>query len=665
MLILRVKKILSHFLIQIRMVIENISKIRVAAFGCNRNTCFAALMLIWAAFSGIGVLTAQEVRPDSLGLIEKLVEKKDTLVKSGLPSPLMQTWMEIRDKPIDSVVLRNGNSRIIRELHSLFFNRALPKTLSPANNAIMAAMDGCIIRSIQFENVNLFAPSVLDTGHVSANWLERTVESVHKGTRKQVLERYLLFQPGDRLDVFIIAENERMLRELSFIMDAGFMAKRVPGSSDSVDLLLVTQDRIPLGIELEIASSSQVNLGVTHHNVLGRGHRITATSYWDVAHHPHLGYRLAYGMENVAGTYARGIADYIHKWNQETLAMGLSRDFRTSSFRNAGGMTFENTSAIRNIELMDTTLSDVSLSYNNIDFWAGHFLPLHKPGEGFFLTGRLNQFEISTGPATNEQYLHAFQDRTMLLFSTGFSHQGFRKDNLIHTFGRTEDVPYGYLIDFTAGVEWGEYKTRSYFAVGGSFGSYFNNGAYLSGQLGFGTFLNQNQTEQGTFSSRVQFFSALHRQQRFQYRNFVNLTYLDGIERYVGEYTTIADNEGITGLSDSYRLRGSKKLVLNFESVFFSPYALLGFRFAFFGGIDLALVAEENDRIEESHLYSGVSVGVRIRNDQLVFDTFVLRLGIYPGKPGDANASNLIIDGIPKERFAGFFPQKPTLVAFQ
>ncbi|MBN2813196.1 MAG: hypothetical protein JXQ80_03905 [Bacteroidales bacterium] len=658
-------RILSRFLIQIRMVIDNTSKWRVAAIGYNRTACFATLMLICTTYICTGTIIAQEVRRDSLDLIEQLVEKKDTLVKSDLPSPLVKTWLEIRDRPIDSVLLLNENSRIIRELHSLLFNRAVPKSLSPANNAIMASMDGCIIRNIEFENVNLFAPSVLDTGYVSAKNLERSVESVHKGTRNRVLERYLLFQPGDRLDVFVVAENERMLRELSFIMDAGFIAKRVPGSSDSVDLLLVTQDIIPLGIELEIVSSSQINLGISHHNVLGRGNRITATSYWDAAHHPHLGYRLAYGMENVAGTYARGSADYIHKWNQETLAMGLSRDFRTSSFRNAGGMNFENTSAIRNIELLDTTLSDVSLAYNTIDFWAGHFLPLHKPGDGFFLTGRLNQFEISTGPVTNEQYLYAFQDHTLLLFSTGFSHQGFRKDNLIHTFGRTEDVPYGYLVNFTAGVEWGEYKTRSYFAVGGSFGSYFNNGAHLSGQLGFGTFLNQNQTEQGTFSSRLQFFSTLHRQKRFQYRNFVKLTYLDGIERYQGEYTTIAGKEGITGLTDSYLLRGSKKLVLNFESVFFSPYKLLGFRFAFFGGIDLALVAGENDRIEESDLYSGVSVGVRVRNDQLVFDTFVLRLGIYPGKPGDANASNLIIDGIPKERFNGLFPQKPTLVPFQ
>ena len=50
----------------------------------------------------------------------------------------------------------------------------------------------------------------------------------------------------------------------------------------------------------------------------------------------------------------------------------------------------------------------------------------------------------------------------MFLVSAAFSRQKFYKTNLIYSYGQTEDIPYGLLINVTAGKEINEFKERIY-----------------------------------------------------------------------------------------------------------------------------------------------------------------------------------------------------------
>jgi hypothetical protein len=104
---------------------------------------------------------------------------------------------------------------------------------------------------------------------------------------------------------------------------------------------------------------------------------------------------------------------------------------------------------------------------------------------------------------------------------------------------------------------------------------------------------------------------------------------------------------------------------MNLESVIFSPYVVLGFRFAFFGGLDIGVVKKDGVQVSEAGLFSGINLGVRIRNDQLVFETFMIKFSFYPGKPKDGAAQYFMIDNVPRTRFNDFFPDKPAVVPFQ
>jgi hypothetical protein len=638
---------------------------------CGVLISYVKPVIVVVLLCGFQYLKAQTNQIDTLGIIEKIVEEQDTMVRSDVPSSLSRKWMLLQKNPFDSLLFHQNNTRFKKELYKLLMKNGSEKLTIKRSQAVynsLSAMDGKIIRQIEFDKVDIFAPSVTDTAYEPTSWFEKTLNSTHIDTRRKILKRYILLKPGKPLDVFLASENERMIRDLSFIMDARFVAIQIPGSSDSVDLLLLTQDMLPFGLNAEMIKSTIAELGISHQNILGYGHQFMATSYWDAKNIPHLGYRLSYGIANLAGTYTALKMEYTHKWNQESYIIDISRDFRSNIFRNAGGAMFENTALRKNIELLDTTLYDINLKYTNIDLWAGRMLQVKyhssRMSSGLFLTGRINQYANLDRPKTSDDYLYTCQDKTLLLFSTGFTHQGFKKDNLIYTFGRTEDVPFGYLFDIVSGFEWGQFKTRPYLSAGAAYGNYFRSAGYLFGQVRFGTYLHNDLMEQGAFRIQLRYFSNIHHYNRFQYRFFANFTYLLGINRSAGEFTGVENNGGISGLT-SQSMRGKNKMTLNVESVVFSPFVFLGFRFAFFGGIDLGLVISENSKTVDPRLFSGLSAGVRIRNDQLVFDTFVIKFEIYPGKPADGIARNFIVDNMPRLRLNDFFPYKPAIVNYQ
>ena len=101
---------------------------------------------------------------------------------------------------------------------------------------------------------------------------------------------------------------------------------------------------------------------------------------------------------------------------------------------------------------------------------------------------------------------------------------------------------------------------------------------------------------------------------------------MKGFDRFADDFLNFKE---IRGFSDTL-VRGDSKLALSAESVFFAPFNVLGFNFAFFGFADFGLIAKSPDHLFGSKLYQVYGVGVRIRNEHLAIRTFQVRLGIYP-----------------------------------
>jgi hypothetical protein len=112
-------------------------------------------------------------------------------------------------------------------------------------------------------------------------------------------------------------------------------------------------------------------------------------------------------------------------------------------------------------------------------------------------------------------------------------------------------------------------------------------------------------------------------------------------------------------------MRGDDKLALNLESVLFSPYEILGFHFAFFGSVDLGLISEKNLLQPGSRFFSSLHVGVRLRNEQLVFNTFEISLALFSGFPSDVSSKYFSAGSLVRSRFDDFFPYEPEIVSYQ
>ena len=78
-------------------------------------------------------------------------------------------------------------------------------------------------------------------------------------------------------------------------------------------------------------------------------------------------------------------------------------------------------------------------------------------------------------------------------------------------------------------------------------------------------------------------------------------------------------------------LLGSKRVLLRNETVLFTPWKLFGFHLAPVTRIDLAFLAKDKSRVfQKQNFYSGFSLGIRARNENLIFNTVEARVFYFP-----------------------------------
>ncbi len=163
---------------------------------------------------------------------------------------------------------------------------------------------------------------------------------------------------------------------------------------------------------------------------------------------------------------------------------------------------------------------------------------------------------------------------------------------------------------------------------------------------------------------RLKYFSNLVYIGRFKIRNFVNIDYTRGFDRYNNEFLVIPKVNGFSGLKND-SLRGSQRAILSLESVVFSPRNYLGFKIALFGFSDFGYITGTREATFKGGYLSGIGLGLRIRNDNLVFNTFQIRIGFFPNLPLYSRVTNVIISGEQLLRPANFDPGPPDVIPYR
>jgi hypothetical protein len=204
-----------------------------------------------------------------------------------------------------------------------------------------------------------------------------------------------------------------------------------------------------------------------------------------------------------------------------------------------------------------------------------------------------------------------------------FYWQNFFKTRYVFGFGRTEDVPVGLSITATAGVTRQSGLERLYLASGWNHSFANRSGNFFSYGLEVGGYPNNDQLEDALVKANASYGSRAVNLNRYKLRALVAGTYTRLINQTVFNLIPITSSD-IRGFSaDS--VRGDSKILLRVENVLYTPWILLGFRFAPFVGLSNARLACKTCAEANTSVWA-ISGGFRTRNENLIFGTMELRL---------------------------------------
>ena len=536
--------------------------------------------------------------------------------------------------------------------------------------------EGRVVRKIYVKRRQVFGESIVDTARI-AEGFDRFLNSLHTNTRERVIRNsYLMFEVGDIISADRLRDNERLMRRSSILHDARILVLPDPKYPNLVDLLVITQDIWSLQPDVAFNNFKDYFIGLNQTNFRGLGHSWRNNFYVNHNQKPALEYFTQYTIPYIGRSFVTGQAEMDLRRQTKHFAFRLFRPFLTPEMKLAGSFELSNDRNLLNnfrgsdgttYKLNDTTNYTFPSNRNVLDFWVGYAFKLPflnkelRERTRFVLGVRYADISYTIRPEVTADTNQFFRNHRDFLVGLGFSNRQYKRDFLIYGFGITEDVPYGYLATIVTGYENSDaFGQRYYTGIKLAKGQYIGKAGYIYGLINAGAYTN------GTSGLSIEsnYFSTLHTFRRTtQVRHFVNLRYSLGLNRYTGEFVNINRENGILDVN-SDKLFGNKKLGIGYQIVFFSRLNFLGFRIAPFFQTDFAFVTPKNKFLLNQVPYTGIGIGIRLRNENLTFNTFQIKLSYFPNVP-DVRTLNFAFNDTYNLRLRDFDISAPEIVPFR
>lgn len=131
-------------------------------------------------------------------------------------------------------------------------------------------------------------------------WAYRAANSLHVRTKRRVIERELLFGPGDCYDPYMLEETERLLRAYDFLAQVDVFG--IPQPDGSYHVVVDTRDQWSTQVDLRIGFEGGLSFEgfrVRESNLLGMGQEL---GVFYVDRDVTRDYGIGYGTRQLAGT---------------------------------------------------------------------------------------------------------------------------------------------------------------------------------------------------------------------------------------------------------------------------------------------------------------------------------------------------------------------------
>jgi len=575
----------------------------------------------------------------------------------------------------DSLRTKMQKNVITREISHIIFVKKKTATskADSANNFRKSenpflAYQGKVIRRIYIKKLPAFGTSVDDTTLVAESILQKFSNNTYFKPRDRIIRDNIVVKTGEKIDAKILSENERVIRNLSYIHDARIYIKEISLISDSVDLVFVTRDVYSYGFEINMHSIENYDFKIYDVNILGTGQRAShRISVYPKENLP-IGYQGQLKVDNLAGSFVSLEGDYQRNYQTEVSQIIANRNFIIQKIKYAGGISLmQNLTFLQFLNESEQMVTQ-ALTYHSADMWLGRSFKIdcQKDYSSFLNSLQLSSRLIFTdyNSLTPEMITAHVQtaNSTTVLVSCTYSKQQFYTGSMIYSYGKTEDVPFGTKFDITTGIENAK-TTRIYSGFRFLTGKMTIFKGYQSYNFGLGGFVNNKHIEDGVFTLKTNYFSKYIRLQNYGLRQFVKSSLLIGFNSAKHDSVNINNDNGIPGLNSDY-MWGNRSFSANCETVIFTPWNLLQFRFAFFTFYDFGFIGWKKF-VFANQFYEGMGFGFRFRNENLVLPTLQISFAYYPIVPVQAGVSKINISNSPSLSFDNFYGTLPTIIGLQ
>lgn len=511
------------------------------------------------------------------------------------------------------------------------------KVYSNPGQKSYAPFEGKIIRHINVETLDPFGYSVSDTTPPSQKIQYEAGNRFHIKSRGSTIRNLLIIKQNQRFDSLRVKESQRLVRSQEYVHDVSFFVKPTSKNSDSVDIFIRELDNWSIAPGIP-ASVTSLSLNLTDKNFLGLGHQIRNGFTWY-----HTKGQLAdfadYYIPNIRNTYINATVHYgTDQYGNFTKSAALDRPFFSPLAKWAGGASISTQFKIDSIKDMNGRYVPFHPKFSTQDYWAGKAIRVFKGNleservTNLILTARYLRIGYIEKPLALYDPYHIYSSEDFYFAGLGISARKYVQDKYVFGFGVVEDIPVGRLYNLTGGYQVKNGLGRYYLGARISYGNYQSWG-YWSANYEYGTFFNGSRTEQGEINVGINYFTNLINVGRWKFRQFAKPQLTFGIDRFPYDSLTLNKGFGIEGFN-SRALRGTKRMVLTLQTQSYAPWNLLGFSLGPYLIYSLGVLGGVNTGFSNSKVYSQFGLGVLIKNERFVFDTFQLSLSFYPLIPG-------------------------------
>ena len=510
---------------------------------------------------------------------------------------------------------------------------------------------GKTIRKIKIVRLG-FERDINDTTKFNNNFGTIVANGFHKKTKTNVIANNLFFDAGDKINPYLMADNERHLREQPFVQDALIVIQNIEGVRDMVDVTVIIKDVFSLGGGLDIGSAKKIKAEVKEENLGGTGSRLTMGTLYDIDRKPKAGFGIDFLKRNIKGTFINwntGFKTFNNAFNsgrneESFFYTSFDKPLVSAYIRWIGGLdlTFNKT---KNNYVSDSLYkNDFKYSYQRVDGWFGYNLGRQQLVDKR-LPSRLRKFIAIRGlyqhfndlpEVVETRFDYRYTDISGMLGSFSMFKQNFLRTNFIYGFGRNEDVPEGFDLALVAG--WinkkdsiiSNTRSRPYLALEG-LRSHFNaKGFFSTYTFRIGGYAYRKRLEDVDILLNVDRFTRKKKLgNQWYYRQFYSAGFTRQILTTLNQPLFLNSEFGLPYFNNG-NIQADLRCTAKTEAVFYNLHKFWGFRFAPFIFADACLIKSTGEAFSKSELYSAIGAGIRSRNENLVFGTIELKGFYFP-----------------------------------